>query len=194
MPTFGMAAASQVLQLSQEVNEDGNYLAEQERWTNIGPIVDFVVVDLESQGQGQVVTCSGAYKDGSIRVVRNGIGIGEQARVELPGIKGMWSLRTGDSTYLVLSFISETRILAMQEEEELGEVEVEGFDGMSPTVLCTKLAGGLVQVGTTILPATFRRARSLPLPLSPTPPTSTPAFLLGAYVAPSPRRGRPGQH
>lgn len=45
---------------------------------NLGPIVDFCVVDLERQGQGQVVTCSGAYKDGSLRIVRNGIGINEQ--------------------------------------------------------------------------------------------------------------------
>lgn len=41
----------------------------------------------------QVVTCSGAGADGSLRVVRNGIGVVEQALVELPGIKGMWSLR-----------------------------------------------------------------------------------------------------
>lgn len=51
-----------------------------QRWTNIGPILDLVVVDLERQGQGQVVTCSGCNKDGSIRVVRNGIGINEQVR------------------------------------------------------------------------------------------------------------------
>lgn len=60
-----------------------------------------------SQGQGQVVTCSGAYKDGSLRVIRNGkviilrgvafqrdvklllwwcagIGINEQATIEMP--------------------------------------------------------------------------------------------------------------
>ena len=121
---------------------------------NLGPIVDFCVVDLERQGQGQVgacrllspavsyvlcchagcsrgakaagmlhmlvslkaallwplplchlqhtppppphvqvVTCSGAGVDGSLRIVRNGIGVVEQALVELPGIKGMWSLR-----------------------------------------------------------------------------------------------------
>ena len=34
---------------------------------------------------GQVVTCSGVSKDGSLRVVRNGIGIHEQATIELPG-------------------------------------------------------------------------------------------------------------
>ena len=41
----------------------------------------------------QVVTCSGAGVDGSLRIVRNGIGVIEQAAVELPGIKGVWSLR-----------------------------------------------------------------------------------------------------
>ena len=54
-------------------------------WTNLGPIVDLAVVDLERQGQGQVVTCSGKGLDSSLRIVRNGIGMIEQAAVELPG-------------------------------------------------------------------------------------------------------------
>lgn len=41
----------------------------------------------------QVVTCSGGGIDGSLRIVRNGIGVLEQAAIELPGIKGVWSLR-----------------------------------------------------------------------------------------------------
>ena len=40
----------------------------------------------------QVVTCSGAYADGSLRVVRNGVGLNEHARVEMPGVKEMWAL------------------------------------------------------------------------------------------------------
>ena len=59
-----------------------------ETFTNLGPIVDMCVVDLERQGQGQLVTCSGAYKEGSLRIIRNGIGIHEQATIDLPGIKG----------------------------------------------------------------------------------------------------------
>ena len=35
-------------------------------FTNLGPIIDMVVVDLERQGQGQLVTCSGAYKEGML--------------------------------------------------------------------------------------------------------------------------------
>jgi hypothetical protein len=33
----------------------------------------------------QMVTCSGAFQDGSLRVVRNGIGVHEAASMELPG-------------------------------------------------------------------------------------------------------------
>jgi hypothetical protein len=55
--------------------------------------------------------------DGSLRVVRNGIGVVEQALVELPGIKGMWSLRKtfmdAHDAFLVLTFSGETRVLGM---------------------------------------------------------------------------------
>ncbi|CAK9156121.1 unnamed protein product [Ilex paraguariensis] len=118
----------------------GSYVEVLERYVNLGPIVDFCVVDLERQGQGQVVTCSGAYKDGSLRIVRNGIGINEQASVELQGIKGMWSLRSATDdpydTFLVVSFISETRILAMNLEDELEETEIEGFYSQVQTLFC----------------------------------------------------------
>lgn len=35
----------------------------------------------------QVVACSGAFTQGSLRVIRNGIGITDQATIELNGIK-----------------------------------------------------------------------------------------------------------
>jgi DNA damage-binding protein 1 len=37
----------------------------------------------------QMVTCSGVFQDGSLRVVRNGIGIHEAAAMELPGTAQM---------------------------------------------------------------------------------------------------------
>ncbi|KAL4429821.1 hypothetical protein ABPG77_010938 [Micractinium sp. CCAP 211/92] len=107
---------------------------------NLGPIVDFCVVDLERQGQGQIVTCSGAGADGSLRVVRNGIGVVEQALVELPGIKGMWSLRKtymdAHDTYLVLTFSGETRVLGMNAEDELDEADIPGFNSAALTLCC----------------------------------------------------------
>ena len=139
---------SQLIQLQTAPDEDHEYITELDRWPNIGPICDFVVVDLERHGQGSLVTCSGAGKDGSLRIVRNGIGINEQARIELPGIKGLWSAQGGGTAYLVLSFIAETRVLA-KEGEELGEVEVDGFEGERATVCCASLpSGAVVQVTT----------------------------------------------
>lgn len=98
------------------------------------------------------MTCSGAFKDGSLRIVRNGIGINEQATVELPGIKGMWSLRaaSGDAfdRFLVVTFISETRILAINEEDELDETEIQGFDPEAQTLFCGNVVHDqLLQVG-----------------------------------------------
>jgi DNA damage-binding protein 1 len=56
---------------------------------------------------------AGAYKEGSLRIIRNGIGIQEHASIDLPGIKGMWALRVAtankfDNT-LVLAFVGQTR-------------------------------------------------------------------------------------
>ncbi|XP_076940007.1 DNA damage-binding protein 1-like [Bidens hawaiensis] len=131
---------SQLIKLNLQPDSKGSYVEVLERYVNLGPIVDFCVVDLERQGQGQVVTCSGAYKDGSLCIVRNGIGINEQASVELQGIKGMWSLRSATDdlydTFLVVSFINETRILAMNVEDELEESEIEGFCSQVQTLFC----------------------------------------------------------
>ena len=90
--------------------------------------------------------CSGVMSDGSLRIVRNGIGMIEQASVELPGIKGMWALRASAmdafDKYLVLSFVGETRILAINEDDELDEAELAGFNSQSQ--VCVGLPSALV--------------------------------------------------
>ncbi|KAK7816424.1 dna damage-binding protein 1 [Quercus suber] len=141
-----------LVKLNLQPDAKGSYVEVLERYVNLGPVVDFCVVDLERQGQGQVATCSGAYKDGSLHIVRNGIGINEQASVELQGIKGMWSLRSSTDdpfdTLLVVSFISETRILVMNIEDELEEIEIEGFCSQVQTLFChDAVFNQLVQVG-----------------------------------------------
>ncbi|KAK7272651.1 hypothetical protein RJT34_29386 [Clitoria ternatea] len=128
-----------LIKLNLHPDAKGSYVEVLERYVNLGPIVDFCVIVLERQSQGQLVNCSGAYKDGSLRAVHNGIGIKEQASVELQGIKGMWSLRSSTDdpfdTFLV-EFISETRISAMNLENELEETEVEGFCSQVQTIFC----------------------------------------------------------
>lgn len=92
---------SQLVKLNTKPDEHGSYVTQMESFTNLAPILDMCVVDLERQGQGQLVTCSGAFKEGSLRIIRNGIGIQEHASIDLPGIKGMWALNlsTGSLVY-----------------------------------------------------------------------------------------------
>lgn len=146
---------SQLIRLLPEKDEKGSHVEVLNAYANLGPILDFVAVDLErqGQGQGQVVTCSGAYRDGTLRVVRNGIGINEQANIELPGLKGMWSLRGSEESpydsYLVVSFISETKVLASAgpAADELEERTIPGFDSEKQALYCgDALHGQLLQV------------------------------------------------
>ncbi|KAM6943141.1 DNA damage-binding protein 1 [Xenentodon cancila] len=134
---------SQLVKLNVDSNEQGSYVTVMETFTNLGPIVDMCVVDLERQGQGQLVTCSGAFKEGSLRIIRNGIGIHEHASIDLPGIKGLWPLRSeaGRETddMLVLSFVGQTRVL-MLSGEEVEETELPGFVDNQQTFYCGNVA------------------------------------------------------
>jgi len=116
-----------------------SYVDVREVYTNIGPILDMSVVASEKQGQDVVVTCSGAYGMGSLRVIRSGIGVDVQAQIELPGVKGIWSLSSpADASfdkYLVQSFLGETRVLSI-EGEDMEECELPGFDSDTETIFC----------------------------------------------------------
>ncbi|XP_071684353.1 DNA damage-binding protein 1 isoform X2 [Lolium perenne] len=142
---------SQLIKLNNQADASGSFVEILEQYMNIGPIVDLCVVDLERQGQGQVITCSGAHKDGSIRAIRNGIVITSQASVQLQGIKGLWSLKTSLNdqydTFLVVTFINETHFLAMNKENELAETDIEGFDSETQTLVCgSAIHNQLIQV------------------------------------------------
>lgn len=45
---------AQLIKLSVQANENGSFAEVIETFTNLGPIIDMCVVDLERQGQGQV--------------------------------------------------------------------------------------------------------------------------------------------
>ncbi|XP_014257625.1 DNA damage-binding protein 1 isoform X2 [Cimex lectularius] len=139
---------SQLVKLNKGPNpETGSYVTIMETFINLAPIVDMVVVDLERQGQGQLVTCSGGFKEGSLRVIRNGIGIQEQATIELAGIKGMWALKINsennlDNT-LVLAFVGHTRVLSLC-GEEVEETEINGFQSELQTMYCGNASANTV--------------------------------------------------
>uniref|UniRef100_A0A668A5C8 DNA damage-binding protein 1 n=1 Tax=Myripristis murdjan TaxID=586833 RepID=A0A668A5C8_9TELE len=119
---------SQLVKLNVDSNDQGSYVAVMETFTNLGPIVDMCVVDLERQGQGQLVTCSGAFKEGSLRIIRNGIGIHEHASIDLPGIKGWFCVNECLSRVLMLS------------GEEVEETELPGFVDNQQTFYCGNVA------------------------------------------------------
>lgn len=67
-------------------------------------------------------------------------------------VQGMWNLRRSyadeHDAQLVLTFVGETRVLAINEEEELDEAEVEGFDARAQTLYCgNTVQDQLLQVG-----------------------------------------------
>ncbi|XP_071054441.1 DNA damage-binding protein 1 [Onthophagus taurus] len=130
---------SQLIKLNTKPDEHGSYVTPMESFTNLAPILDMCVVDLERQGQGQLVTCSGCFKEGSLRIIRNGIGIQEHATIDLPGIKGMWALNIAsgnnlDNT-LVLAFVGQTRVLSLN-GEDVEETDILGFVSDKQTFYC----------------------------------------------------------
>ncbi|EFA82352.1 UV-damaged DNA binding protein1 [Heterostelium album PN500] len=132
---------SQLIRLNSHIDPNtGSYISVIDQFTNLGPITDFCVVDVEKQGQGQLVTCSGTFQDGSLRIIRNGIGIAEQASIELPGIRGLWSLSNNSNPsslhrHLIVSFINSTKVLTFS-GEEIEETEIAGFDSNATTLYC----------------------------------------------------------
>lgn len=134
----------------------GYYFDVLSTYPNLGPIVDMAVIDLDRQGQGAVVTCSGVGKEGSLRVVRNGVGIEQQAVVDLPGIRGLWSLKPSSSSqhdkYLLQSYASETRVFVI-EGDAMDEVEMAGFKADAPTLFAASMDGD------TLLQVTANEAR-----------------------------------
>ena len=140
----GQFGDSQLIKLNKDANADGEFIEVLERFTNIGPVLDACVVDVDKQGQNQVVTCSGAYKDGSLRVIRNGIGIHEMAELDMPGIGGIWALRASDKdtrhTILAVSFVGQTAFLSV------GGDELEGTS-IPGALECASLYCGNVKGG-----------------------------------------------
>lgn len=130
---------SQLVKLNTKADETGSYVTPMESFTNLAPILDMCVVDLERQGQGQLVTCSGAFKEGSLRIIRNGIGIQEHASIDLPGIIGMWALNIASGSNLdntlVLAFVGQTRVLSLN-GEEVEETDLPGFTSDQQTFYC----------------------------------------------------------
>ena len=131
---------------------------------NVAPILDFAVMDMGnrssdaqvneySSGQARIVTGSGAFKDGSLRSVRSGVGLEELGSIgEMHNISDIFNLRSRpesefDDT-LVISFITHTRVFTFAPNGEVEEVDsFKGIDLSQATLSIEAMPdGSLLQV------------------------------------------------
>eukprot|EP00004_Rigifila_ramosa_P012847 TRINITY_DN2819_c0_g1_i1.p1 TRINITY_DN2819_c0_g1~~TRINITY_DN2819_c0_g1_i1.p1 ORF type:complete len:1140 (+),score=324.51 TRINITY_DN2819_c0_g1_i1:3-3422(+) len=130
-----------------------------ESYLNVGPICDMILLDVERHGQSEVVTCSGGFKEGSLKIIRNGIGINHLAHLELEGVKMMWVLQqptttlsdnAGTDSHIVFSFANETKILHF-ENDQVEEIDITGFSSNCRTLHVQMLGSMCVQATPTSL-------------------------------------------
>ena len=169
-----------------------------DEYINLGPIVDFDLVPIThnniigggsnqttpSKRQSMAITASGAGKDGTLRLVSNGIGMIEYATAELPCIKEMWSIRKSfydsDDAYLIQSYVGETRILGVlidesdivdleeDSEEQKGgtsieEVEIDGIDASTSTLFAGNVITSNSEDSSIIIQITEQEVRLIDL-------------------------------
>lgn len=114
---------------------------------NIAPILDISLVDYHNEKQDQMFACCGMGREGSLRIIRNGISV-EKLLSTPPiyqGVTGTWTMRMKhhDSyhSFLVISFVEETRVLSVG----LSFVDITDAVGFDPNA--STLACGLVEEG-----------------------------------------------
>lgn len=97
-----------------------------------------------------MITCSGAYTDGSLRVVRNGIGIAEVAQLEMPEVQGVWplkaSLADAHHSLLAFSLVGQTAFLSVCSDDELEAIQIPGASPSESLYVGTVVDGCWVQV------------------------------------------------
>lgn len=125
-------------------------------FANVAPILDFAVMDMGnrsdegqnnefSSGQARIVTGSGAYKDGSLRSVRSGVGLQDLGVLgDMGHITNMFSLKSNSSSpffdVLVVSSIDETRVFRFGSDGDVEEVDqFKGLTLSDSTLLASNL-------------------------------------------------------
>lgn len=142
---------SQLVQLKPTINNSINVI---ETFPSLSPITDFCVVDLEKQGQGQIVACSGAYQDGGISVISNGIGLYEYASIETFALKKVFALKKSFNdtfhSYLVYSYHGLSRIQTIGQDLIQEMVDDYGFSKKETIGAATIKHDYIIQVSTCI--------------------------------------------
>ncbi|KZF23183.1 DNA damage-binding protein 1 [Xylona heveae TC161] len=123
---------------SQVVKIEEGSIEVVQTFPNIAPILDFTIMDMGSRagdsqmneyssGQARLVTGSGAFKDGSLRSVRSGVGLEDVGILgEMEHITELFSLKSSANGYvdtLIASFVDQTRVFQFGADGEVEEVD-----------------------------------------------------------------------
>lgn len=132
--------------------------------SSISPILDFTILDIGtrssgehandfSSGQARLITGSGAFKDGSLRSVRSGVGLEDLGVLDqMENVLNLFSISSSNSgdvvDTLIVSFVNETRVFSFSTEgsvEELGSLKGMSLD--SSTLYAANTTGDrIVQI------------------------------------------------
>ena len=129
------SADNQLIKLNTEPDTHGSYLSIIHTQQNIGPIKDGIIV--YSNDQPALVTCSGTWRNGTLRIIKQGISINIEAEIELDNVTTLYSLHNNTTTYLLVSFIEQTRILATDDNDEMSELTIDSIITTQPTIYAT---------------------------------------------------------
>ncbi|XP_024976718.1 pre-mRNA-splicing factor prp12 isoform X1 [Cynara cardunculus var. scolymus] len=139
---------------------------------NISPILDMSLVDYHDEKHEQMFACCGMAPEGSLRVIRNGISLEKLLKTApvYQGITGTWAMKMKlvdcYHSFLVLSFVEETRVLSVG----VSFTDVTDSVGFSPDV-CT-LACGIIGDGLVV--QIHQNAVRLALPTAAAHPDGIP--------------------
>lgn len=134
--------------------------------SNNAPILDFAIMDMGnregdnqqgnvfSSGQARIVAGCGAYRDGSLRSIRSGVGLEDLGILDdIQNTKGLFTIKSYDSAKvdtLVVSFVMETRVFRFSPDGDIEEIyEFAGINLEAETLVAANLPNGqMLQVTT----------------------------------------------
>ncbi|KAF5768731.1 putative cleavage/polyadenylation specificity factor, A subunit [Helianthus annuus] len=116
---------------------------------NISPILDMSLVDFHDEKHEQIFACCGMAPEGSLRVIRNGVSLEKLLKTapDYQGITGTWTVKMKLTdcyhSFLVLSFVEETRVLSVG-VSFTDVTDPVGFQSDVCTLACGVISDGLL--------------------------------------------------
>ncbi|KAF8650163.1 hypothetical protein AX16_005397 [Volvariella volvacea WC 439] len=130
------------------VRTTGSFLQTISNYNNIAPIMDAALVDLNNDGQRQIITCSGGRNTGSVNIIRSGADFSELAEVPgLVNVTNVWPIKAHfedeTHTHLAASTLLETYLFRIENNATTNAttlVHVTDFSSRSLTLSQPTLA------------------------------------------------------